>query len=333
MILEPWNNKELIGYNNFFLYLKEFFDNKKLPNKIIFSGNKGIGKSTFSYFLINKIFSEKFGQLNSDLIYKNSHLNLKYINKIFDDKINKFNSYIKIDQIRDIESFAFKSSISDLPKFVIIDSADDLNINSSNSLLKLLEEPKKNTFFILIAHQLFNILPTIRSRCIKFKFENPPLDDFIKIIKLTNEDIEDSDINLLFDLSNGSPGLALDLYSNDMSNLLDNLFHILQHNNNFSSKVIDFSEFVGIYNNDQFKIFISILKLILINVLKVNLGIDIKNHFLSNISDSIYSVSKSMNNNSIFNIFEYLNLNEKDLYIYNLDKKIFSVNIFNSISK
>ena len=46
MILEPWNNKELIGYNNFFLYLKELFDNKKLPNKIIFSGNKGIGKST-----------------------------------------------------------------------------------------------------------------------------------------------------------------------------------------------------------------------------------------------------------------------------------------------
>ena len=326
-------SKTLVGFEKNLNNLNYNLLNKLSSNSFIFYGNKGIGKATFAYFLINKIFSKKFDKLDSDLIYKNAHMNFKYIDKIFDNKTNKLNSYIKIDQIRDIESFALKSSISDLPKFIVIDSADDLNNNSSNALLKLLEEPKKNTFFILIVHQLFNILPTIRSRCIKFKFENPTLDNFVKILKLNKEDLDDSDINLLFDLSNGSPGLALDLYYNDMNDLLKKLLHILKNNNYFSSEVIDFSEFVGIYNNDQFKIFISILKLILINVLKVNLGINIKNHFLSNISDSIYSISNKIDNKSIFQIFEYLKLNEKDLYIFNLDKKIFSVNIFNSIVK
>ena len=117
-----------------------------------------------------------------------------------------------------------------------------------------------------------------------------------------------------------------------MKDLLNNLFIALNQKNSFSSEIINFAESVGVYTNEQFKIFISILKLILINILKINLGINIDNHFLSNISDTIYSISHNIDNHSIFKILEYLNLNEKELYIFNLDKKIFSVNIFNSIN-
>ena len=75
------------------------------------------------------------------------HPNFFIISKLFDEKIKKFKNYILIDQIRDLESYIYKSSINNLPKFILIDSADDLNINSSNALLKILEEPKKDTFF------------------------------------------------------------------------------------------------------------------------------------------------------------------------------------------
>ena len=61
MNLIPSNNTSLIGYNKIFLELKNLFDNNILPNKIIFSGNNGIGKSTFAYHLTNYIFSKDEG--------------------------------------------------------------------------------------------------------------------------------------------------------------------------------------------------------------------------------------------------------------------------------
>ena len=57
MIINSNKNSKLIGYNKIFLEMKNLFDNNLLPNKIIFSGNNGIGKCTFAYHLINYIFS------------------------------------------------------------------------------------------------------------------------------------------------------------------------------------------------------------------------------------------------------------------------------------
>ena len=57
MNLSPSNNLNLLGYSEFFLSLKNLHDKNLLPNKIIFSGANGIGKSTFVYHLINYIFS------------------------------------------------------------------------------------------------------------------------------------------------------------------------------------------------------------------------------------------------------------------------------------
>ena len=59
MNIAPSNNSTLIGYNEIFLNLKNLYDKNLLPNKIIFSGNSGIGKSTFAYHLANYIFSKR----------------------------------------------------------------------------------------------------------------------------------------------------------------------------------------------------------------------------------------------------------------------------------
>ena len=59
MNIGPSNNSTLIGYNKIFLNLKNLYDKNLLPNKIIFSGNSGIGKSTFAYHLANYIFSKR----------------------------------------------------------------------------------------------------------------------------------------------------------------------------------------------------------------------------------------------------------------------------------
>ena len=53
MNIEPCNNTKLIGYNDLLLDLKDLYNKKALPNKIIFSGQSGIGKATLSYHLCN----------------------------------------------------------------------------------------------------------------------------------------------------------------------------------------------------------------------------------------------------------------------------------------
>ncbi len=50
-------------------------------------------------------------------------------------------------------------------RVVIVDSADELNVNAANALLKMLEEPPARTTLLLISHQPARLLPTIRSRC------------------------------------------------------------------------------------------------------------------------------------------------------------------------
>ena len=94
-----------------------------------------------------------------------------FIDKEIDEKSKKQRNYIVIDQIRDLESFIYQSSLLELPKIILIDCADDLNINSSSSLLKILEEPRKNTFFFLISHNPSKLSDTILSRCLKFYFK------------------------------------------------------------------------------------------------------------------------------------------------------------------
>ena len=77
----------------------------------------------------------------------------------FEEKIddNRIGTEITIDQIRNLNSFFHESSIDGMSKFIIIDSTDDLNINASNALLKILEEPKNDTYIFLISHNHWDI--------------------------------------------------------------------------------------------------------------------------------------------------------------------------------
>ena len=160
-------SKKIIGHQNILDKLLYKLENNTLHNSLIFFGEKGIGKTTLAFNFISKILkatdSNNYNN-NINLLYKNSHPNIRYITRSYDETKDKISQYISIDQIRGLNNFINQSSFNNIPKFIIFDSADNFNKNSSNSLLKILEEPNNNTYFILISHQLSNILPTIRSR-------------------------------------------------------------------------------------------------------------------------------------------------------------------------
>ena len=168
---------KLYGYKSLFYEFVDIYNRKKLPNKILFSGKKGIGKSTFALHFINYIFSGNeenryildscsinINNKSYKLISQNIHPNFYYIKKQYDKK------YIDISQIRNLNNFINKSSFNDNLKIVLIDEIEYLSTSASNSLLKIIEEPNNNVQFMLIQDSRKFVLDTIKSRCIKFNF-------------------------------------------------------------------------------------------------------------------------------------------------------------------
>ena len=76
---------------------------------------------------------------------------------------------IDINQIREMITYTNKSTFNNMARFILIDNIENLNKNSINALLKIIEEPNENIFFILINNNEKNILPTLKSRCLTFK--------------------------------------------------------------------------------------------------------------------------------------------------------------------
>jgi len=330
-------SKELVGNENLTNKLINDFQSSNLSNSIILTGQKGIGKSTLAFYFINKIFnllsfSDHLNDNQKNLIYKNSHPNIKYITKELDNKTEKIKNFITIDQIRNLNNFFHQSSFDNMPKFIIIDSADDLNINSANALLKNLEEPKKNTFFILISHQSSSLLPTIRSRCSKFKLEVPSIDNFSKILKFYDKNFNLNDLNFIYNFSNSSPGIAIQINNKNLMTLYNDTLEILLNYKILTPKIFNLSKIVGSFSNDDYKTYIMLLRFILINILKMNLGFNYDNSFFLNSMKDFNSNNFKLYSKNYLIILEYLNTNENDLFVYNLDKKIFFLNIFSSLN-
>ena len=176
MNINPSANTKLYGMNTYFKEIINLYDLKKMPNKIILSGKSGLGKSTLAYHIVNYILSKdeeyKYDLnkmiINLDnrsykLLQNKSHPNFYLIDLIEEKKS------IDIGQIREMITYTNKSSFNNLPKFILIDNIENLNKNSINALLKIVEEPNENIFFILIHNNEKKILPTLKSRCLTFK--------------------------------------------------------------------------------------------------------------------------------------------------------------------
>jgi len=195
MILESSAQNRLFGHKDILNQFINLHSNDKLPNKILLSGQKGIGKSTLAYHLINYILSKDedyaYDQNNCEINLKNksyillqnkSNPNINLID-VTKDKKN-----IDIDQIKKLILDLNKSSFNDKTRFVLIDNIQFLNVNSVNALLKLIEEPNDNINFILINNNKKKF-STLISRCLNFNI-NLTYDESLKIInKITNDNI------------------------------------------------------------------------------------------------------------------------------------------------
>ena len=323
--------KKVIGFEQEFdSILNQLLDNK-LSNSLLLTGNKGIGKKYFILQIIEEYINKKVvssqTQHHLSLLKNNSHPNIIIVEKEIDEKTKKLKNFIVIDQIRKINQFCSETSIiEDIPKFILIDCADDMNINASNSLLKILEEPKLNTYFFLISHQPSSLLPTIKSRCLKINLPNHNYDNFSNIIEISNNDINEETKKFLYDITNGSPGLINEYEFDEILNIFERLINLIEDKDPFSESNNDTIKFLSSLDNDQLKIFLSFIKFILITINKIKLGINITKNYLSDSVLKIQTISDKISLDIIQRKLDYLINNENDLFTFNLDKKIFMIN-------
>ncbi|MBQ6825773.1 MAG: DNA polymerase III subunit delta' [Clostridia bacterium] len=164
----------------------------RLPHAIIIEGDEGTGRHTLATYLCKGAVCEGEDKpcgncLNCNLIKSNNHPDITII-KPADNK-----KFIAVDQIRELIEQAVIKPNTAKGKVFIIDPADNMNPQAQNALLKILEEPPENTYFILIAENKSALLETVISRSVVLSLTSVELsagvDYILENSKHTSEDI------------------------------------------------------------------------------------------------------------------------------------------------
>lgn len=272
--------KELIFcHDNNIQTLTDIIKSGNIPHAFLFSGQKGIGKSTAAYHFAKMLLSidsgpqeqeapgdlgevDLFGSpqvtppkakdveiINNNVAQKvsnRSHMDLFILENNKEDSKN-----ISVDEIRDISRFLSLTPAESKYRVAVIDAIDDFSINASNAILKILEEPTKNTVLIIICHSKINLLPTIKSRCLELKFNTLKKKDFL--IVLSDLGYSEKKLEDVYELSYGSPGLAFEILEKNVNELLDKYKKIIANKTVKISDVIALAK--EIKDKDAWKIF------------------------------------------------------------------------------
>lgn len=192
---------------------------------LLIEGEHGIGKASLAFALAHMVLSGREPDESGPVIDPSTpvwrqvaqevHPNLLYLTRPRADNGTGFKSVISIGEVRRIQRFLGLTSGEAGRRVVIIDPANDMNRNAANGLLKFLEEPPRNTLFLLVTHGAGSLLPTIRSRCQVVRLAPLADGDVAAVLRERGPSgVAQGDLDQLVALSGGSPrhGLVLALY-------------------------------------------------------------------------------------------------------------------------
>ncbi len=245
----PRENPHLRGHEDAEGVLKEAFDGGRLAHAWLISGPEGIGKATLAYRFARYVLSDGAGAPDSGSpaaaglfgeelppedgaddpdqeegplylapthpVFKRvaggGHTDLMSVERTINDKTGKLRTEIVVDDVRMIGNFFHFTAGEGGWRVVVIDCADEMNINAANAVLKVLEEPPPKALLLLVSHNPGRLLPTIRSRCRKLSLQPLAEDTVASLVRGWRLDLEGEDTQSLATLADGSPGRALAL--------------------------------------------------------------------------------------------------------------------------
>ena len=283
----------LFGLKDNFRFITELYLRQNLPKVLMLTGNNGSGKSTLINHFLYSIFDNENYNKETFTLLENSVFLKQFQKNIFPNiiYINGENyKSVKIEDIRNLKKQILQSNISKGDRFIILDDIDLFNLNSLNALLKIIEEPSKKNFFILINNKRFPLIETIKSRALEIKIflkEEQRL-DIIK--KLTS--VHKLDLILDPKISQLSPGNFIKF------NFICKEYDIVPTNNLLEN----ISLLIDIYKKKK-------------NFLLIDIIFHLVDQYFKDIKDR-----DLLNNDKIFEIKNYILDNLNSFMIYNINQ-------------
>lgn len=254
-----FKQRKIIGHRKQFEIIANSINFGKVFPVWIFSGADGIGKTSVAYKFAKCLLAD-LDSVNENLdIPDDSKIHNWVDNRTHPDFFVMDSASPSIDEARILMGKVCKAPSLSKRRVVIIENADRLNKNISNSLLKILEEPPRDTVFILICDSVGGMPITLLSRAIKLKFS--PLSHAEVELALSLFDVENASI--LSSISGGSVGDALYLYENNGVDLYQNFLSAFSSDYETSHKTVKY-----IIENKLCDNF-GLIKRLIIRVLKV----------------------------------------------------------------
>ncbi|MEO8209985.1 MAG: hypothetical protein ABI840_05460 [bacterium] len=241
----------------------------------------------------------------------------KAIDKYHKISLPKAND-IRISSIRRIKREIYMTGKTGKKKIFVISKCDMMNPQSSNSLLKILEEPPKNSILILTTSKINSLLPTIIGRCQKIKFDSISKDNIIKYINEKDDSISGLNADFFAELSEGSITKCNDILGKNYLELrdkvLDMLNSVISNQNLKLGNDIDF--IIGKKDKERVKQFLMMLAIWFRDIMNKSYG---NEHLIIN-KDKIERMNKFVSN---FDSQNYKIINSIEEAIKDIDSNIF----------
>ncbi len=243
----PRKNPDLVGHAAAEGVLLEAFNAGRLAHAWLISGPRGIGKATLAFRFARFLLAHGGGSAGSlfaepppDSLYvapdlpvfrraaAGGNADLLTVERGWDEKKGRLRTEIIVDDVRAVGAFLGLTAAEGGWRVVVIDSADEMNRNAANAVLKVLEEPPRRAVLLLVSHVPGRLLPTIRSRCRRLVLKPLADDVVVSLVAKHRPGLGAEDAAELARLSEGSVGRALALAADGGLELYRDLVDLLE---------------------------------------------------------------------------------------------------------
>jgi len=193
----------------------------RLHHGWILAGKRGVGKSTFALAAARNLVAEPgVAQPRGDhpdvIVLEPLPASAEDEKKREEGKPYQTKRNITVDQVRMMQQRLTTRPTLGSRRAIVVDPADDLEKGAANALLKSLEEPPAGSYFLLVAHRLGRLLPTIRSRCRVLQFPRVGAEEIDAILRREAPQADAAMREAAIAAAGGSPGAAIEFVELDL---------------------------------------------------------------------------------------------------------------------
>jgi DNA polymerase III subunit delta' len=223
----PWRSQRLVGHDDAEKTMLAAQQSGRLHHAWLLTGPRGIGKATLAWrFARFLLCGQQQGGLFGDgpdnldvaqdapgraLVDARSHPDLFHLRRSLNPDTGRMRAEIAVDDVRGLGSFMHMTPAMGKWRVAVVDAADEMNRNSANAVLKVLEEPPPNAVLLIVAHAPGRLLPTIRSRCRRLALQPLADETVVRLVGDHMPDTKPEERLALARLAEGSIGRALEL--------------------------------------------------------------------------------------------------------------------------